>query len=303
MVSWLEHPRYVPARDHLVEYLTSSNYRFRRLPATLFLCGGANSSTRDRLRDYLRRRFKDLDIFYAERVWDQIAARTDLSALEMEANLAQLADLVIIVVESPGTFTELGAFSLSEPLRKKLVAIVDEEYQRAQSFISTGPLRWLDRASDFSPTIYVPLQRILECVGEVEERISRISRLNTTKISDLSTSPKHLLFFLCDLLSVIYPATLEMVEDYLSRIAPSIFSTNLDVPTLIGLAIAMGLLRVDTVSRQGINDSFLSPADSYEIDRPFHHTRLNDLKSLRASHVSVLLAIPEARAVLSDVAK
>ena len=131
----------------------------------------------------------------------------------MESDLAALADLVVIIVESPGTFAELGAFSLSDPLRKKILAIVDEPYvNHRQSFISTGPLRWIDSDSDFAPTIYVPLNRILQGVDKIEERISRIPKSRTVKISDLAASPKHLLFFLCDLISVIHPATEKMVE-------------------------------------------------------------------------------------------
>ena len=166
----------------------------------------------------------------------------------MERDLAALADLVLVIVESPGTFAELGAFSLSEDLRKKLLPIVDEEYEEASSFIATGPLRWIDSESAFAPTIYVPLPRILLAVDEVEERIDRIERSGSVKIADLATSPKHLLFFLCDLIAVIHPATSQMVEYYLQRIAPSILTSGISVPTLLGLATAMDLLRAKTLT-------------------------------------------------------
>ncbi len=32
----------------------------------------------------------------------------------MESDLANLADMLVIIVESPGTFAELGAFSLNK---------------------------------------------------------------------------------------------------------------------------------------------------------------------------------------------
>src|SRR5689334_8849471 len=112
MVFWLEHPRYVVARDRTVKYLQSTSYRFRRLPPVLFLCGAANSRNRDFMRRYLQRHAPNLSLFYAERAWDQLASRPERNALEMESDLALLADLVVIIVESPGTFAELGAFSL-----------------------------------------------------------------------------------------------------------------------------------------------------------------------------------------------
>lgn len=71
---WLEHPSYSPARDHLVKYLRSDNYRFRRLKPVLFLCGGSGSRRRDNLRDYLHKHAPEVSVFYAERVWEHIAA-------------------------------------------------------------------------------------------------------------------------------------------------------------------------------------------------------------------------------------
>jgi hypothetical protein len=298
---WLEHPRYVPARDRLIEYLRSSGYRFRRLNPVIFLCGGAASEPRDTLRDYLRKYLPNLSIFYAELVWEQIASSPGRGALKMESDLALLADLVVVIVESPGTFAELGAFSLSDQLRKKLLPIVDEGYRTHQSFISTGPLRWIDSDSNFKPTIYAPLKRILEAVDEIEERISRIPKSHTVKIDDLGKSPKHLLFFLCDLISVIHPATVDLVNYYLERIAPSILPSGIGVPTLIGLGVAMGLLRAQNVAVKSGFQTFYSPVRADAVEHPFHHPRLINMESLRATHVAVLLAMPEARGVIDQI--
>lgn len=298
---WLEHPRYVPIRDGLIEALSSSEYRFRGLERVLFLCGGANSPHRDALRDYLHKHAPWVKIFYAERAWEQIASHEE-DALRMEADLAALADLVIIVVESPGTFAELGAFSLSDPLRKKLLPIVDKQYRDVPSFISTGPLRWIDAESKFAPTIYVALSQILKAIDEVEERIKRIPRTRAVGLLDLAESPRHLLFFLCDLIAVIYPATVEMVEFYLRQIAPSIPSSKVSIPTLIALAVAMELLRAKDVVVGGRKQRFFWPALPDAVERPFHRARrLLDLPSQRAAHVSVLLSVPEAQYVLHEL--
>jgi hypothetical protein len=298
---WLEHPSYAPARDGLINYLRSDNYRFRQLKPVVFLCGAAKSAPRDTLRNYLQKHAPELNVFYAESVWEQIVSVSDRSALEMESDLADLANLVIVIVESPGTFAELGAFSLSEPLRKKVLPVVDEKHRGAQSFISTGPLRWIDKDSLFGPTVYAQLNRILEKVDEIEERIDRIPKARSVKVTDLAASPKHLLFFLCDLISVIHPATLEMVDYYLQRITPSILTSKTDIPTLIGLAVAMELLRRDDVPLAGQVKSFFSPMEPDALEHPFHHGRMLDLESLRAIQISVLLMLPQARTVLEAV--
>ena len=301
LTTWLENPKYARTRDRLIEYLRSDKYRFRRLEPVLFLCGGAGSARREALRDYLHKHKPWIGTFYAERVWDLLASQTELSALEMERDLAALADLVLVIVESPGTFTELGAFSLSDQLRKKLLPIVDIKFKDSSSFISTGPLRWIDDESEFAPTVYVPLARILEAIDEIEERIKRIERTRAVKISDLASSPKHLLFFLCDLIAVIHPATIKMVEYYLERIAPSVLGSSIKVPTLLGLAVAMDLLHAKVVIVDEEEETFFWPSKATAIARPFHHRSSLDLPSQRAAQAAVLLTVPEAIKVLQEL--
>ena len=301
MTKWLQHPKYASTRDRLIEYLRSEKYRFRRLAPVLFLCGGSGSKRRDRLRDYLKKHKPWINVFYAELVWDLLSSQVGLSALKVERDLAALADLVVIIVESPGTFAELGAFSLSDELRKKLLPIVDVAYQGVPSFITTGPLTWINAESMFAPTIYVSLPRILEAVEEVEERIGRIARTGSVRITDLAASPKHLLFFICDLVAVIHPTTGDAVEYYLQRIAPSLLGTDISVPTLLGLATAMGLLRTKRLADNDVH--YYMPADDAAIERPYHHTRMLDLPSQRAAHAEALLSIQEARAVMDALGR
>ena len=298
MASWLKHPRYIRVREGLVRHLRPPKYRFRRLNPVVFLCGADGSKSRDALRDYLHKYTPQVKVFYAERVWQTIAGFGERDALQMEEDLAKLADLLIVIIESPGTFTELGAFSLSPPLRRKMLAIVDEKYKDASSFISNGPLKWIDSESVFKPTIYTNLNKILLAADQVHERIQRIEKPRSTKLEDLAISQKHLLFFICDLMSVIYPATISMICDYLAEISPSVATNGINVPTLVGLAIAMNLLRpVDVIDSLGTSTYFV-PAESVGASHPFHHSRLLYLENQRAAYASVMLTIPEAKAVM-----
>jgi hypothetical protein len=298
MASWLQHPRYVPIRDALIQYLKADRRRFRRLDPILFLCGADASPRRDNLRDYLQKFHPNLRIFYAEKVWEEIATSTDRDALGMEAELAALADSIIVIVESPGTFAELGAFSNSEPLRQKLLPIVGEQHRDSNSFISTGPLRWIDKDSRFRPTIYTQLSQILNAAGDVEQRLSRIERARSLRIEDLASSPKHLLFFMCDLVSVIHPATIASIQYYIHAISPTVEGSTIHIPTLIGLAVAMRLLRRVNVPTDGNIAVYYCPFGVESVGRPYHHRRLLDLQSQRAAHVSVLQTIPASIAAL-----
>lgn len=293
---WLDNPSYARVRDDLIHRMKSSQYRFRRHGLSIFLCGGFASTRRDRLRDYLQKHVSNLlGVFYAERVWEHLVAHaSSKSALEMEAELARLADIVIVIVESAGTFAELGAFSLSPELRTKMLPIVDKKYKDEASFISTGPLRWIDQESLFRPTIYVNHDTVLDCVEDVESRLSRIPKAKSTKVKNLVENRRHLLFFLCDLVAVTYPVTLSMLEFYVDRIIPNPDGHSLDIATLVGLAESMDLLRSRRVEIGGSTSIFYAPASSHSLDVPYHHHMLLDLPELRAQHISVLLTIDDA---------
>jgi hypothetical protein len=210
--------------------------------------------------------------------------------------------MVIIIVESAGTFAELGAFSHVDPLRKKLLLIIDQQYRKDNSFINTGPVRWVDAESDFKPTIWVDLNTILRCAKEIEAQIDSIPRPKPSKVSDLATSRKHLLFFVCDLVAIIAPATIETIEYFLGRIMPSVDAAAREVPLLVGLAEAMGLLRKDTVSL-GISGEqvFFSAATADALEHPYHRINWVDLTGLRAEFVSKLLLLPEASKIMREV--
>jgi len=268
----------------------------------VFICGGMDSEPRDTLRTYLSREHPTVNVFYAERVWDIISSNPGLGALKMESDLAALSDLVVIIVESPGTFAELGAFSHVDDLRKKLLPIVDIKYRAANSFINTGPIRWIDQESEFKPSIWVPLDQILLSSRDIDRRIQSIPRPMPSKISNLAANRKHLLFFVCDLVAVIAPASISMIEYFLERIIPSAPLQELEVPLLVGLAEAMGLLRKDVVGTDLLGErTFFSPADPDSLASPFHRVKWVDLASLRSEYVSKLQVIPEAIKTMREV--
>ena len=166
---------------------------------------------------YLKRWTEDTLVFQADDVWARIAS-TNLNALQMEAYLADLADAVIVIVESPGTFAELGAFSNSDALRRKLLPILDVHHEASASFINTGPVRWTDADSIFAPALFVRLESILSASEQILERLARLTPPKAQRIDNLSDHPKHLLFFMRDILAVVGPVTALHIERYVQAI-------------------------------------------------------------------------------------
>ena len=76
--------------------------------------------------------------------------------LTFEEFLAEVSDVIVLFVESPGSFCELGAFSYAEKLfSDKLIIVIDEKYKGDKSFIITGPTAKAEK--DGAKIIYAPL--------------------------------------------------------------------------------------------------------------------------------------------------
>lgn len=242
-MDWLNHPSYARLRDRLIRRLRMRTYQFKTLRPVLFLCGGRESPRRERIADYLRKYHPQKLLFNAEDVWNQIASRTALNALQSERELAQLSDVVLIVVESPGTFAELGAFSLHEALRPKLLLILDDRHRGVESFLNAGPIRWVDAESHYRPSIQADFSVILKAMPEIENRLERIGMRRADEIKefgDIGSSPKHLLFLLCDLVAMVGPAPEAHCKYYLDHIFDGKVSWS--AGDLLSLAVSMKIL-------------------------------------------------------------
>lgn len=142
-------------------HLDKSASRFITYPKFVFLCGAAYSqldydiSNRGIVDKYLQRKSSDVFIVLSEKLWeDNFDSNIDL--LTFEEFLAEVSDSIILFVESPGSFCELGAFAYAEKLfSDKLIIVIDEKYYGDKSFIITGPTA--KALKDGAKVIYAPL--------------------------------------------------------------------------------------------------------------------------------------------------
>lgn len=121
----------------------------------VFLCGGAiDRSDPPALPKMLR------DVYYRHRKTDfaklpfKIVLAEDANPLttdagyedllSFESDLAQVVGLIVLFVESAGSFAELGAFSALETIAPNLLAVVLDHFYRQESFIKNGPIKYLE---------------------------------------------------------------------------------------------------------------------------------------------------------------
>jgi len=116
---------------------------------SIFLCGGKKQKAfRNRLRDVVpqQRGYYRYRVFYPEDMFMALIfgnPRSDL--LQLEHFLATKVHAIVILLQSAGTFTELGAFAAAKGVRDKLLVVTYPRYARDKSFINIGPLRYLTK--------------------------------------------------------------------------------------------------------------------------------------------------------------
>jgi hypothetical protein len=296
-LDYLNHPKFRSIRAEVVLALKRGEYRFRRLGPVLFLCGGADSDRRITLLEYLEQNHPEFNVFFAEGVWDVITRNAPaVNALEMEQQLASLADAVIVIVESPGTFTELGAFGSSPDLRKKLLPILDATHQHSRSFINTGPVRWIDEDSLFKPSLWITLDPILGGASQIEERLARIPPTTKEAIPNLAESPKHLVFFACDIVSVFGPCSPGQVQSLLGDLLGQ--EPIVEAALLLALSMEMELLRSIA---SGTTELFYRPLTGGKLPSFHYMHKYINIPTLRLRVISGMQRFPEGIALLEMI--
>ncbi|WP_447878113.1 retron St85 family effector protein [Serratia fonticola] len=309
---WINHPKYKNARNDFITNFSASELTqlSYSLPKILFICGGEEQSCKNRgiLENYIKKHHKEYLTFRAELAWEVISSTEsskNVNALALEEWLADFSDIVIILVESYGTVAELGAFSLSNGLRKKLLPILDKQFERHTSFINTGPVMWVNNDSKFKPAIYTDFSTILTCIPNINERLERKLRSsvsNENVYGEYRYSPKVLLFFLLYMIASLGPIPPKEITELVFRLIG--FKEKArgrdTIGFMLSLGIALGLFKISWRGQQ----SYYSCID---FDKFFNHEStkklLESILKSRARALSNLVLIKGFKEELRMVMK
>lgn len=183
---------------------------------TLFLCG-ASLQEPDSRRAQIARELseghfrKQYELVFPEKLFDELL-QDDL--LELENQLANSVDVVILVLESPGAFAELGAFANHERLRNKLLCIQNARYRKSKSFINRGPIRHL-RKNKAGHTLFVDWNKIPNEIPKIRKWINVIRLATKKKIKADNVIHSHHFILPCIfLMEPVRRSTLERMIQY-----------------------------------------------------------------------------------------
>ncbi|MBQ3426564.1 MAG: retron St85 family effector protein [Clostridia bacterium] len=151
--------------NHMIKNLRAhfekNKFKYISYPKFVFLCGKAYeneeyySTNRGTIQKYITAQNDDIFFVLSEKLWDD-TYNSDIDLLTFEEFLAEISDVIIIFVESAGSYSELGAFSYADKLfNKKLILVIDNKYRYSKSFIMTGPVA--KAQNNGAKVVYAPL--------------------------------------------------------------------------------------------------------------------------------------------------
>lgn len=142
----------------------------------VFLCGANKSKDvvserRKALLDFASINLPYTQFFLAEKVFNTLKKEEHKgNVLEIEHLISSFSDYIIIILESPSAFAELGAFA-NRSLCDKLIIINDLKFKKAESFINEGPIRFVEEYAGKNRVLYYKMNddgvNYLDAIGDV----------------------------------------------------------------------------------------------------------------------------------------
>ncbi len=192
-----------------------------------FVCGGLVDITaeippsfRDRFIAYSAGQYPEIhdSIVQAETFKDYFKENAYPDLLVFEEEIANLASLVIIFLESPGSLVELGMFCAKPNFYNKLVIIApQEEVHEEDSFIFLGPLENIKRKEPTSVAIYPwPDSKVIDyddchlddLCTQIDEKISSMPKSVEFDVNNTG----HVAFLIADIIRINYPILIGEIE-------------------------------------------------------------------------------------------
>ena len=263
-----------------------SNEVFFKTDSTIvFLCGkkiepGKNSA-RQLLLDYSNKHFPHYLFFLAEDFFDAYPLSPQKDLLSIEHFLTKYSDCIVIILESESAFAELGAFSIVDDIAKNLLIINDKNYKDDPSFINLGPIKKINRISNFGKVINTNLDTVVLSAFEIDQRLKKNSRKHRKriKISDYSDfkklDGKERLLLLLDIINIFEPINFSEIILLLKELFGE---GNYDIQFDIGLLIALKLI-------SSVGDYYVRNTKDLKYYFDFYKEKSHLIKSYNINHI------------------
>jgi hypothetical protein len=191
----------------------------RNRKTAIFICG-AGKEKRDSVRSAIRHELTrnwysyKYEILLPEDFFDELLyGKNRCDLIELETVLAESVDALLMIPESWGAVTELGAFSMNKDLRRKMICLQDVKHKKTESFINFGPVR-LIRDSKEGKVLYVDYTKIPPEMEKIRRAISDVAAgpAAPARADNIAQAPTFLLLAIY----LLEPATQQTLLDLVS---------------------------------------------------------------------------------------
>jgi len=138
----------------------------------VFLCGKSVSdeeSLRAKLQKFLEK-YPRINLVYPEWLFANLLEKKGSDLLTLENILATDVDKIILPLEGPGSFCELGSFVMRNDLINKLIVINDKKFENKKSFVSNGPLKLMEKRNS-GHIFYINDNNTAAVLKSIEDKI------------------------------------------------------------------------------------------------------------------------------------
>lgn len=180
---------YITSRNKLVKDIFSLAQSNKPKNAySVFLCGAAGKEA-SKFRFALGKAIEEtqsqsamFSVYYPETLFSELLyGRAKHNLLSLENVLADNVSAVVLPLQSPGTFAELGAFTNNDRLRAKLIVINQNKFRRVRSFVNDGPIALLDKRNVIYDDMKFDKDSITNLKYQIRDKTKAIQKNQNTK--------------------------------------------------------------------------------------------------------------------------
>ena len=257
----------IDPREALKALVSPSESHIRPFSGFIFLCGGPLDGVSQNpvsVRDAIFRELtKDDDLAARVRLaedykdWSHDGIYTDL--VTFEDHIAQLSDLIVLVLESAGSLTELGLFTAIENYRHKLAVFISNYHYKQDSYVRLGPIKFLEdtigNKAECHPWIKVEFNRpsldvdeLVRIQNEFADAVKdRLGKASAEKLFDKETW-LHQALMVCEFIWLMSALTVSEIQDFLRWAGVELAQHN--VRQMLFLLNRIGLIAIVERSTQ-----------------------------------------------------
>ncbi|MGR6874714.1 retron St85 family effector protein [Pseudomonas sp. HK3] len=222
-------------KEHLA-HISLEKSRVDLSSPIIFLCGGLVDQTeveatsiRSAFLSHISKVGCDTadQVTLAENFKDWIHDSVYKDLLDFENDIALISSLIVIILESPGALAELGLFVRNHSLNQKLIIFVNDEHYGSQSFISLGPLRYLEALKKNTVCAY-PWdvndldESLKDSLPEMhDDLLNSMKKLDNSEAFDINNEG-HISFVLYEIIRLFKALKITEIESYSNEIGITI---------------------------------------------------------------------------------